>query len=466
MTTTALTVDLDELRASVRGPVVVDGDPTYDERRRVWNGMYDRRPAAIVACTGVADVVAGIRFATSRGIDVAVRCGGHGITGSGTCDDGIVLDLSPMHAVHVDPGTRTVVVQGGTRLGQLDRETQAFGLAVPAGVVSDTGVGGLTLGGGVGWLMRKHGLTIDNLLACQVVTATGDVITASATEHPDLFWALRGGGGNFGIVTAFTFRAHEVGPTVLGGFALWPLERAAEVLPTVADIGQDAPDELGMMAVLGSAPPLPELPADLRGRPAISVAVCWTGPAADGERVLAGLRALDPALQMIGPLPFTALQSMGDATAPAGVRHYRKTGYLPDLRPEIVDVAIEHARSRTSDLSLIEIYLMGGQVPRVDEHDSAFGNRAGAYFFTAVGAWATPQEDAPGTAWVRRAAAAFAPFALDGGYVNFLADAGVDSVRQAYGASTYDRLAEVKRRYDPSNVFHLNGNVRPAHRGE
>ena len=453
--------DLDTLRAEVRGRVVLPGDDDYDELRRVWNGMYDRRPAAIIRCTGVADVQAAVRFAAAQGVVAAVRCGGHGITGAGTCDDGIVIDLSPMQGVHVDPATRTVVVQGGARLGQVDRETQVFGLAVPAGVVSDTGVAGLTLGGGVGWLMRKYGLTIDNLVSCQVVTAAGEVITASATEHPDLFWALRGGGGNFGIVTAFTFRAHKVGPVVLGGFALWPMDRAAEVLRFVAELGAGAPEELGMMAVLGSAPDDEALPVELRGQLALSLALCWNGPVAEGEHILSRVRGLSPTIDVLGPLPFTSLQSMGDASAPSGMRHYRKTGYIPALSNEIIDIVIERALARTSDLSLFEIYLMGGQVARVDEARSAFGNRSGAYFFTAVGAWETSDEDAAGIEWVRRSAGALEPFALRGGYVNFLADERPDNVRQAYGAETYDRLAVVKQQYDPTNFFSLNSNIRP-----
>jgi FAD/FMN-containing dehydrogenase len=446
-----------------RGRLIGAGDADYDSARAVWNGAIDRRPHLIARCLGTADVVAAVRFARDHDLEIAVRGGGHNVAGTAVCDDGTVIDLSAMRGVRVDPADRRAWVQGGALWGDVDRETQAHGLATTGGIVSHTGVAGLTLGGGVGWLMRKHGLTIDNLLAVDVVTADGELLRASEEDHPDLFWALRGGGGNFGVATSFEFRLHSVGPTVLAGPIMWDASDAGEVLRFYRDFVRAAPDELGTIVKFGTAPPLPVIPEDLHWRPVMTVGTCYTGPIEDGERVLRPLRACrSPLLDLVGPAPYVRLQSALDSTVLHGWHYYWKSTHLPELRDDLIDVITEHAFSCSSPRSYVALFHLEGAVSRVAEGGTAFGNRQASHAITLDGVW-RPGEDFGDrdTAWARRFFDALSRF-REGVYVNFLGvDEGPRRVREAYGDTIYDRLVDVKTTYDPDNVFRHNQNIRP-----
>jgi FAD/FMN-containing dehydrogenase len=447
-----------------RGRLIGAGDADYDIARAVWNGTVDRRPRLIARCIGTSDVVAAVRLARDRGLAIAIRGGGHNVAGTAVCDDGVVIDLSAMRAVRVDPGSRRAWVQGGALWGDVDHETQAHGLATTGGIVSHTGVAGLTLGGGVGWLMRKHGLTVDNLLAADVVTADGKLLRASEDEHPDLFWALRGGGGNFGVVTSFEFRLHPVGPTVLAGPILWDAADAGEVLRFYRDFVRDAPDELGTVVRFGTAPALPVIPGDLHWRPVLIVGTCYAGPIEDGERTLRPLRAArSPLLDLVGPAPYVGFQSALDSTVVHGWNYYWKSTHLPELSDDLIDVIAGHAFSCSSARSYAAMFHLKGVVSRVAEGCTAFGNRKASHAITLDAVW-QPGEDfgERDTAWARGFFAALGRF-RQGVYVNFLGgDESPDRVREAYGESVYDRLVDVKTRYDPDNAFHHNQNIRPA----
>ncbi|HEX5042757.1 MAG TPA: FAD-binding oxidoreductase [Candidatus Polarisedimenticolaceae bacterium] len=449
-----------------RGRLIRAGDADYDIARAVWNGAIDRRPRLVARCIGVADVVAAVRFARDHDLEIAIRGGGHNVAGTAVCDDGIVLDLSAMRAVRVDPAGRKVWVQGGALWSDVDQETQAYGLATTGGIVSHTGVAGLTLGGGIGWLMRKHGLTIDNLLAADIVTADGERLRASEDEHPDLFWALRGGGGNFGVVTSFEFRLHSVGPTVLAGPILWDAGEAGKVLRFYRDFLRDAPHELGTVVRFGTAPPLPVIPEALHWRPVLMVGTCYAGPMGEGEETLRPLRAFRaPLLDLVGPTPYAVLQGALDSTVVHGWNYYWKSTYLPELHDDLIDVIGEHAFSCSSPLSYVALFHLGGAVSRVAEEGTAFGNRQASHAITLDAVW-RPGEDFGNrdTAWTRRFFAALGRF-REGVYVNFLGgDEGPGRVREAYGDSVYDRLVEVKTMYDRENVFHHNQNIRPRRR--
>jgi FAD/FMN-containing dehydrogenase len=445
-----------------RGRLIGTDDADYNIARAVWNGAIDRRPRLIARCIGTADVIAAVRFARARNLEIAIRGGGHNVAGTAVCDDGIVIDLTAMRAVRVDPVGRRAWVQGGALWGDVDRETQEYGLATTGGIVSHTGVAGLALGGGVGWLMRKHGLTVDNLLAVDVVTADGDQLRTSADEHPDLFWALRGGGGNFGVVTAFEFRLHSVGPTVLAGPILWDASDAGEVLGFYRDFIRDAPDELGTVVRFGGAPPLPAIPEELHWRPVIMVGICYAGPIEDGEQILRPLRIRAPLLDLVGPTPYAGFQSAIDSTVVHGWHYYWKSTYLPELHDDLIDVITEHAFSCSSPRSYAAMFHLKGAVSRVAGGDTAFGNRQASHAITLDGVW-RPGEDfgERDTAWTRRFFAALGDF-REGVYVNFLGgDEGPGRVREAYGDSVYERLVDVKTTYDPENVFHHNQNIRP-----
>ena len=446
-----------------RGRLIGAGDPDYSNARAVWNGAIDRRPRLIARCIGAADVAAAVRFARERNLDIAIRGGGHNVAGTALCDDGIVIDLSAMRAVRVDPVGRTAWVQGGALWGDVDRETQTHGLATTGGIVSHTGVAGLTLGGGIGWLMRSHGLTVDNLLAVNVVTADGKLLRASQEEHPDLFWALRGGGGNFGVVSSFEFRLHSVGPTVLAGPILWDASDARDVLRFYRGFVRDAPDELGTVVRFGTAPPLPVIPENLHWRPVLMVGTCFAGPIEDGERQLRQLRAFRrPLLDLVGPTPYVEFQSALDSTVIHGWKYYWKSTHLPELGDDLIDVIAEHAFGGSSPRSYVALFHLKGAVGRVAEGGTAFGNRQASHAITLDGVW-RPGEDfgERDTAWAKKFFAALGRF-REGVYVNFLGgDEAPDRVREAYGDSVYERLVEVKTRYDPDNVFHHNQNIRP-----
>ncbi len=449
-----------------RGRLISADDADYDVARAVWNGAIDRRPRLIARCIGTADVVAAVRFAREHDLEIAIRGGGHNVAGTAVCDDGIVIDLSAMRAVRVDPVGRRAWVQGGALWGDVDRETQAHGLAITGGIVSHTGVAGLTLGGGVGWLMRKHGLTVDNLLAADVVTAGGELLRASDKEYPDLFWALRGGGGNFGVVTAFEFRLHVVGPAVLGGPILWDATDAREVLRFYRDFVREAPDELGTVVRFGTAPPLPVIPEELHWRPVVMVGTCYAGPIEEGEQRLRALRGCrPPLLDLVGPKPYAAFQGALDSTVVHGWNYYWKSTHLPELRDDLIDVIAEHAFLHSSPRSYAAMFHLKGAVNRVAEGGTAFGNRQASHAITLDAVW-RPREDFGDrdSAWTRRFLAALGRF-REGVYVNFLGgDEAPGRVREAYGDSVYERLVEVKTAFDPDNVFHHNQNVRPRSR--
>lgn len=457
----------DELRRSLHGELLEPTSPGYDAARRVWNGAIDRRPACIARCTGAADVVAAVRFARSRDLEIAVRGGGHNVAGTAVCADGIVIDLSAMRAVWVDPTLRTARVQGGALWSDVDRETQAHGLATTGGIVGHTGVAGLTLGGGIGFLMRKHGLTIDNLLDAEVVTAEGDIVQASADEHPDLFWALRGGGGNFGVVTSLRFSLHPVGPIVLAGPVFWAADQTADVLRFYRHFAADAPDELGSVVRLGTVPPLAAIPPALHWRPAIAVACCYAGAVEDGERAVRALRRFKTSLvDLLAPSPYVAFQRGFDDTVLHGWHYYWKATNLSGLSDDAIAVIADHAYAAGSPRSYAAMFHMGGAVARVPRDATAYAGRDVAHNIVIDAVW-LPDESGTSataeTAWARRFLDALDAHRAGSVYVNFL-DADDDSrrVREAYGDQTLRRLAEVKAAYDPDNTFHHNKNIRPG----
>jgi FAD/FMN-containing dehydrogenase len=460
-------LDVERVGAGIRGPVIKPADPGYDAARAIWNGAIDRRPASIVRCTGVADVVAAVRFARDYDLEIAVRGGGHNVAGTALCDDGIVIDLSGMRAVQVDPAGSTAWVQGGALWADVDHETQAHALATTGGIVGHTGVGGLTLGGGIGFLMRKHGLAVDNLMAAEVVTAEGNLVHASADERPDLFWALRGGGGNFGVVTSFRFALHPLGPTVLAGPVFWAADDTADVLRWYRDFAAEAPDELGTVVRFGTVPPLPTIPRDLHWRPAIAVACCYTGAIEDGERAVRALRRFGtPLVDLLAPSPYAAFQRGFDDTVLHGWHYYWKATTLAGLSDDAIAVIAEHAYAARSPRSYAAMFHMGGAVARVPQDATAYAGRDVAHNIVIDAVW-LPHESgehaAVETAWARRFLQALQPHRAGGVYVNFL-DSDDDSsrVREAYGDRIYRRLAEIKARYDPDNVFHHNKNIQPG----
>ena len=457
----------DELGGSFRGELLLPASRGYDTARRIWNGAIDRRPACIARCMGVADVVAAVRFARDHDLEIAVRGGGHNVAGTAVCDDGIVIDLSAMRAVWVDPARRTAWVQGGALWGDVDHETQAHGLATTGGIVSHTGIAGVTLGGGIGHLMRKHGLAVDNLLAAEVVTADGSVVLASADEHPDLFWALRGGGGNFGVVTSFRFSLHPVGPTVMAGPIFWAADDTTDVLRFYRDFVAEAPDELGSLVRLGTVPPLPGIPEDLHWRPAIAVACCYAGAVEDGERAVRALRRFGtPLVDGIGPSRYVDHQRGIDATVPHGWHYHWKSTNLAGLSDEVIDIVADHAYGASSPRSYAAMFHMGGAVARVPHDATAYAGRDVAHNIVIEAVW-LPEESGTQamveTAWARRFLEALQPHRAGGVYVNFLdSDDDPSRVREAYGDQTYRRLAEVKAKYDPDNAFHHNKNIQPG----
>ncbi len=458
---TSMERGLQELRQGLQGEVVLPGDPAYESARRVWNGMIDRRPAVIARCRGSGDVARAIAFGRERDLPIAVRGGAHNVAGNATVDGGIVVDLSPMKGVRVVEGARRAFAEPGLTWGELDRATAAQGLATTGGLVSTTGIAGFTLGGGIGWLMRAHGLTCDNLLGAELVTADGRTVSASQSENPDLFWALRGGGGNFGVVTRFEYRLHPVA-TVVGGLTMYPAARAGAVIRYFREVTAAAPDELTALLAFLTAPPAPFVPRAMQGKPAVAIVLCCAGDPAEGERVVRGIKRWGPpAVDLVGPMPYPALQSMLDAGAPAGSLNYWKSCYLDALGDAAIEVILESASRMAPGLSQVHLHHMGGAVARVAPEATAFAHRRAAFAVNAVGMWTDPAESEGQIAWARAFAAALEPHANGGVYVNFLGDEGEERVRAAYGPATYARLAQVKAEYDPENVFRLNQNVRP-----
>jgi FAD/FMN-containing dehydrogenase len=446
--------------AAFRGQVVRPGDSDYDEHRKIWNGCFDRRPAAIVRCAGVADVIAAVRAGRDSGLPVAVRSGGHSFPGLSMADDALVVDLSPLKGVRVDPVKQTARVQAGVLLGELDRETQAFGLAVPSGIVTHTGVAGLTLGGGLGWIQRKHGLTVDKLVSVDLVTADGEFVTASAEENPELFWGLRGGGGNFGIVTEFEFQCVPL-QTVLAGPIFWPMERSGEVLRFYRDWVAEAPDELMTILVHRKAPPLPFVPEELHGKPVLMVIPCWVGDVEAGEAFIRPLREFGPPVaDACAVKPFLAHQCMLDPSFVPGRWYYFKACDVAELSDDLIDITVERSLQIDSPMTSFPIWQMGGAVARVGDEETAFNGR-GAGFTYNIGA-CTPTEDGfdREREWVRDFWSAIERW-HEGVYVNFLGDEP-DRVGQAYGADKLARLRKLKRDWDPDNFFRINQNIAPA----
>ncbi|TDD30295.1 FAD-binding oxidoreductase [Kribbella turkmenica] len=445
-----------------RGELVRPGDPAYDDLRKVWNGSVDRRPGLIARCTGVADIRSALAFARRTGGPVAVRGGGHSFPGHSTCDGGILLDLAPLKGIRVDPVRRTARAQAGVLLGELDRETQAFGLATPAGIVTHTGLAGLTLGGGIGWLMRKYGLSIDNLLSVDLVTAEGELVTAGEDVNADLFWGIRGGGGNFGIVTEFEFRLHPVGPIVYAGPIMWPMEQSPDLLRFYRDFVTDVPDELTTAVIHRWIPSLPTIPAEFHGRRVVVVLACYAGPIEDGERVLAPLKAFaPPLLDLCAPKPFVDLQAMFDLSFPHGRWYYMRSCDVAELTDDVIDIASERGLAIDGPLTSYPIFHLGGAIARVPEDATAFGGRSHGHTFNFVGCTVGRDGFEHQRDWVRDSWRAMEPHQV-GAYVNFLSDEGPDRIRSAYGATTYDRLQTLKRKYDPGNLFHLNQNISPV----
>ena len=451
-----------ELSASFRGRLVRAGEETYDEHRRIWNGSIDRFPALIARCEGVADVIAAIKYARNNGLTIAIRGGGHSFPGHSVCDDGIVIDLGPMKGIRVDPQARTARVQAGVLWGELDRETQAFGLATTGGIVTHTGVAGLTLGGGIGWLHRKLGLTIDQLISVDLITADGEFVKASETENAELFWALRGGGGNFGIVTEFEFRLHPVGPTVVAGPVFWPMENAPEVLRFYREWSAEAPDELMTIVVQRKALPLPFIPKELHGEQVIVVTCCYSGSVDDGEAAVRPLKSFgSPVLDRCEPKPYLAHQATFDPSFPHGWWYYFRACDVAELNDEVVDVMADYGRQIVSPISSIALWQLGGAVARIDESDTSFNGRGAGFSFNINGNSETAEGFEAEREWARNYWSALSPHHTSV-YVNFLMEEGEERVRQAYGEAKYDRLKAVKRQYDPDNLFRLNQNIPPG----
>jgi FAD/FMN-containing dehydrogenase len=452
-----------ELAESLRGEVLRDGDAGYDEARTGWNAIFhDARPDLVVRCAGASDVIAAVRFARSAGLDIAVKGGGHSVPGFSTIQGGMLIDLGPMDGVRVDPVARRAVVQGGCRWRDVDAETQEFGLATTGGLVSDTGVAGYTLGGGIGHLMRKHGLAIDNLVGADVVTADGRFVHASETEEPELFWGLRGGGGNFGIVTAFEFELHSVGPMVYGGPIFFAGEDAQAVLTAFAEwTGSGLPDEISALANVLVAPPVPFLPPEHHGKQICAVIFCHSGDHADGERLLAPIRAAaTPIADLGGPIPYRALNSLIDGLFPKGGRYYMRSGFLDGLSAEtIATIAATHLSTPLPGCE-IHIHDLGGAVGRVSDGETSFGDRSAPYALNIVGTWHDADDDEANLAWMREAGARLDEFCTGAVYSNFMGSEGTERTNAAYG-DKLPRLQALKRAWDPDNVFSRNQNVKP-----
>jgi FAD/FMN-containing dehydrogenase len=444
---------INELQSSLRGQLLKPGDAGYDAARTIDNAMIDRRPALIARCTGVADVLAAVRFARKHDVLVSVRAGGHNVAGNAMCDGGLVIDVSPMKGIRVDPAARTVQAQAGVTWGELDAETQAFGLATTGGVISTTGIAGLTLGGGVGWLNGRFGLACDNLIGADVVTADGQFLRASEQDNADLFWGLRGGGGNFGIVTSFEYRLHQLGPMVLSGPVFHPAARARDVLRFYREISAGEPDELTTYAGLLTGPD---------GAPLVGLVPCYAGPPEQGEKLVERLRKFGPpAVDMVGPMPYVAVQRMFNDAFPPGRYNYWKSSLAPEITDQLIDTLVEHMARVPSPHTAVMLEHYHGAYSRPAPAATAYSHRRTTYDVVIISNWTDPKDSERNIAWTRELFAAVQPQVSRAAYVNFLdADEGADRIRAAYGES-YDRLVALKRKYDPKNFFRMNQNVRP-----
>ena len=454
---------VDELASRMQGELLRPEDAGYEPARALWNGMIDRRPALIARCTDTGDVAAAVNLAREHELTLAVRGGGHGVAGHALCDGGLVVDLSQMRAIDVDPEALTARAEGGCTLGDLDRETQRHALATPLGVVTRTGIAGLTLSGGMGWLRRKHGLSCDNLISAQVVTADGGVLTASESENEDLFWAIRGGGGNFGVVTSFEYRLHPVGPEVFVCFVLYPADRATEVLQSCAQYLSGAPEAVAPLGVLGRVPEVEEIPPESHGEPYVALLAVYPGDPAEGERAVQPLREIvEPIGDLSGAMPYVEAQAVLDEDYPDGWRYYWKSVNVPELSDEVIARLVRHAAAAPSHHSTIDIWYQGGAMARVGEQETAFANRSEPYLLGIEGNWEQQSDSDENVAWVRGAYTDMRSLSSGGIYLNFpgFLEEGDQLLREGYGPN-YDRLVEVKTRYDPANLFRLNANVEP-----
>jgi FAD/FMN-containing dehydrogenase len=450
----------DQLRETVRGEVISRDHPDYDKARKVYNAMIDRRPRAIVRCTSSADVQATVDYARENELDLAVRGGDHSVPGFGTVDEGVVLDLTGMREVVVDPGTRTARAQGGATWGVFNDATYAHGLATTGGIISTTGVGGLTLGGGIGYLCRGAGLSCDNLISAEMVTADGRTLTASEHENEDLFWAIRGGSGNFGVVTEFEFRLHPISE-IYGGPMLYEIEDAGTVLRFFREFIKDAPEEFGGFPAWQIAPPLPFIPENRHGEPFLVFVACWSGPLEEGEKALEPLHDVAPVVaEHVGPMPYPALNSAFDGLVPRGLQHYWKANFVTDLTDEAIEAHLEHGPRVPVVNSTVHIYPINGACHRVAPDATAFAYRDATFAAVIAGMWPDPSENEANVKWVRDYYAATAPLSEEGGYINFMAGDDQERIKVNFRGN-YERLVEVKRKYDPDNLFHVNQNIRP-----
>lgn len=452
---------ISEFRAQLRGELIQPGDSTYDEARKVYNGMIDKHPALIAQCVDVADVINAVNFGRDNHLTIAVRGGGHNGPGFGTCDDGLVIDLSRMRGIRVDPANSTVRVEGGCVWGDVDHATHPFGLAVPTGFLSSTGVGGLTLGGGIGYLSRRYGLTIDNLLGVDMVLADGRFVTASANENADLFWAVRGGGGNFGVVTSFLFKGNPV-HTVYGGPMIWPLDMAADLIHFWQDFILDAPDDMNGWFGFITVPPVAPFPEQYHLQKMCAIVWCYTGAHETAETAFKPIRQFGPpAIDFAGPIPLPALQSMFDGLYPAGLQWYWRADFFNGYDDKVIGLHVKYGSQLPTMHSTMHIYPINGAAGRVGPHDTAWGYRDAKFAQVIVGVDPDPQNNERMTEWAKDYWLALHPYSAGGGYVNMIMDEGEERVKAAYG-DNYARLAQIKAKYDPQNLFHVNQNIKPA----
>ena len=457
-------INIEELQATFRGRLIQPDDPDYNDARKIWNGYIDKHPALIAQCSGTADVIDAVKFARKNSIEVSVRGGGHNVAGTALCDDGMVIDLSQMRGIHVDAPLKLARVQGGATWGDLDRETQVFGLAAPGGVVSTTGVAGLTLGGGLGYMRKKHGLSCDNLQSVEIVTADGTLRTASSMENQDLFWALRGGGGNFGVVTSFEFELHEVGPDVMMCAIMYPIDIAENVLATWKEFMLDSPDEISAQLLFWTIPDIDAFPKEARGKQVVAITAMYVGHPDEGEKALQKLREIDtPVLDLSGKIPYTVANSMFDPFFPKHERYYYfKSQDLASLNKEAMTAIIDGAMNRPVDSMLIAIWHYGGQMNRINSKDTAFSSRDTTFLLSVDSIWDDPADSDKVISWSRNFLDKMKRFSGDGMYVNFsgFGEEGENLVKAAYGEN-YARLSKIKAKYDPDNFFHINQNIKP-----
>ncbi len=452
---------IDSFSQLMRGKILTANDSDYDSARKIWNAMIDCRPGLIAQCKGTADIVNAVKFACDNNALVSIRGGGHGVAGKAVCDDGLMIDLSQMKAVRVDPVAKTALVQAGARLRDLDHESQVFGLATTSGLVSETGLAGLTLGGGFGYLARKYGLTLDNLVSADVITADGKLLRASENENPDLFWAIRGGGGNFGIVSSFEFQLHEVGPEVYVAQVFYPMSDAGNVLKSYREIMADAPDEFACYAMIANVPPVEPFPQEYHGKTTIAMIACYTGAMDRGEALMKPLTELgSPILQVVGPMPYTALQQTFDAGAPSGGRYYWKAHYANQISDDAIEKIIRHSDPLPGPYSLVGIEPLGGAISRVDPDATAFANRDAMFGIGYWAGWIDPSDDDRSIEWTRDFYNAMSPHSINGVYSNYLDQDDGERIKDSYG-SHYDRLQKIKAKYDPDNFFRQNQNIKP-----